>query len=229
MIMKVTTPEQLLEKLEIQGENVPRYKTDIGATDADIAEITRDKTILREVVERWLVVEAGKKATNSIKTHIFDGDENVAVVDYPVLPNDEPTIPYVGGCLQRFRARNRRFKTAKGYTTTIGIAIGIEESSDPVSPASVKATLDAIPAQTGYLVAVIVGNRAGSSMWKIFARRMNSEKREEIASGTGKSADITVTPTVAGQPEKIELTAQLYKSNEPYGQPSDGVTVTVSP
>lgn len=227
--MKITTPEQLLEKLEIQEENVPTYKTEIGATEADIAEITRDKTILREVVERWIVVEAGKKTTNAIKYHVFDGDENIAVADYPVFPNDAPTIAYIGGCLQRFRARNKRFKAAKGYTATIGIAIGIEESSDPVSPASVKPTLNAIPAQKDYLVAVVVGNRADSSMWKIFGRRMNSEKREEIASGTGKSADITISPTVAGQPEKIELTVQLYKNNQPYGQISDAVSVTVAP
>lgn len=227
--MDITTPEKLLEKLEIQAENVPRYKTEIGATEADIAEITRDKAILREVIDRWIVVEAGKKATNSIKNHVFNGDENVAVADYPVLPNDAPTIAYLGGCLQRFRARNRRFKAAKGYAETIGIAIGIEESSDSISPESVKATLDATAARTGYLVAVVVGNRAESAMWKIFGRRMNSEKLEEIASGTGKSADITIAPTIAGQPEKIELTAQLYKNNKPYGQPSDGVTVTVSP
>lgn len=94
---------------------------------------------------------------------------------------------------------------------------------------SVKPTLYATSAQSEYLVAVIVGNRGESSMWKIFGRRMNSEKREEIASGTGKSADITIEPTTAGQPEKIELTAVLYKNNEPYGQPSDAVSVTVSP
>src|SRR5215204_2365507 len=102
MIMYINTPEQLLEKLELQEENVPRYKTEIGATADDIAEITRDKTILREVVDRWLLVETGKRATNAIKYHVFSGDEDIAVADYPVLPNDEPTVAYVGGCLQRF-------------------------------------------------------------------------------------------------------------------------------
>jgi hypothetical protein len=227
--MYVRTPEQLLEKLELQKENVPEYKGEIGATDDDIAEITRDKNILSEVISRANIVEAGKKTTNSIKDHVYDGDENIQVVDYPTLPNDAPSVPYVGGCLSRFKARNRRFKAAKGYTATIGVALGIEVSSDPVSPESVVPTLDAMAAKTGYVVAVVVGNRAESSMWKIFGRRMNSEKREELASGTGKSADITVSPTVAGQPEKIELTAQLYKNNEAYGQPSDAVSVTVSP
>ncbi len=227
--MNVTTPERLLEKLDIQDENLPTYQTEVGATADDITEIKRDKGILTEAVERANVVEAGKKATNSIKNHVFDGDEKIPVADYPTLPNGAPAEPFVGGCLQRFNARNKRFKAAKGYTKTIGIALGIEESSDPISPGSVKPTLDATAAQTGYLAAVVVGNRAESNMWKVFGRRMNSEKREEIASGTGKSADITITPTTAGQPEKIELTVQLYKNNEPYGQLSDAVSVTVSP
>ena len=227
--MYVRTPEKLLEKLELQDENLPVYKTEVGTTDDDIAEIKRDKTILSEVLDRANIVEAGKKTTNSIKDHVYNGDENVAVADYPTLPNGAPTEPFVGGCLQRFNARNKRFKAAKGYTKTIGIALGIEESSDPISPANVKATLDATAAQSGYLAAVVVGNRAESNMWKIFGRRLNSEKQEQIASGTGKSADITITPTTAGQPEKIELTAQLYKNNQPYGQPSDAVYVTVSP
>lgn len=227
--MYVRTPEQLLEKLEIQEENLPTYQTEVGATADDLTEITRDKTILRDAFDRSNIVEAGKKATNSIKDHVYNGDEKIAVADYPELPNDPPAVPYVGGCLQRFNARNKRFKAAKGYTKTIGLAIGIENSSDPISPGSVKPTLNANAAQTGYLVAVVVGNRAESSMWKLFGRRLNSEKREEIASGTGKSADITITPTTAGQPEKIELTVQLYKNNEPYGQLSDAVSVTVSP
>jgi hypothetical protein len=227
--MYVRTPELLLEKLELQEENLPAYKTEVGATNDDIAEITRDKTILSEAVDRSNIVEAGKKATNSIKDHVFEGDEKIPVAVYPALPNGAPTEAFVGGCLPRFRARNKRFKAAKDYSKTIGIALGIEESSDPISPANVKPTLDATAAQTGYLAAVVVGNRAGSNMWKIFGRRLNSEKQEEIASGTGKSADITITPTTAGQPEKIELTARLYKNNETYGQLSDAVSVTVSP
>ena len=204
-------------------------KTEIGAAADDIAEISRDKAILREVVDRANIVEAGKKATNAIKNHVFDGDENAAVTSYPDLPNTAPSAPYVGGCLPRFRARNKRLKAAKGYTEEIGIALGIEETSNSLSPASVKATLDVTAARSDYLVAVVIGNRGDSSMWKIFGRRMNAEKLEEIASGTGKSADIPITPTTAGQPEKIELLARLYKNNENYGQPSDTVSVTVSP
>lgn len=118
---------------------------------------------------------------------------------------------------------------ASGYTKEIGIALGIDGDSPKLSPESVKPTLQAIASQTNYETAVVVGNRAQSDMWKVFMRRANSETRAEIASGTGKSADITISPTTGGQPEKVELTVQLYKKNEPYGQLSDPVYVTVSP
>ncbi|MCD9188932.1 MAG: hypothetical protein LUM44_21120 [Pyrinomonadaceae bacterium] len=227
--MIVRTPEELLAKLELQEENVPRYRVEIGATAEDIAEITRDKTILLYVDNRANVVEAGKKTTNGIKDHVFNGAENVAVVPYPVLPNDEPPVELVGGCLQRFRARNKRFKAAKGYTKEIGAAIGTEETADRVPPEAVIPTLIATAARSGYLVAVIVDNRGDSAMWKIFARRSGSEARQEIASGTGKTAEFNITPTTAGQPEKIELTVRLYKNNQSYGQESDSVYLTITP
>lgn len=227
--MDINTPEELLGKLTLQEENVPTYRAEIGATDADIAEITRDRIILQFVVNRANIVKAGSKTTNAIKDHVFNGDENIPVADYPVLPREEPTEALVGGCLQRFRARNKRFKAAKGYTAEIGTAIGTEETSERPPADQIKPTLTAEASRSGYLLAAIVGNREDSSMWKIFARRRNSEAREEIGSGTGKTAEFTVNPTVQGQAEKIELTVQLYKNNKPYGQLSDSVYVTVAP
>ena len=64
--MVIRTPEELLEKLTLQEENVPTFRVEIGATAEDIAEITRDKQILRYVLDRANIVEAGKKATNGM-------------------------------------------------------------------------------------------------------------------------------------------------------------------
>lgn len=227
--MAVRTVEELLAKLEILEENIGTYKAEVGATDEDIAEITRDKVILQFMVDRAIVVESGKKTTNAIKDHVFNGDEDIPVASFPVLPNSPSPEPLVGGCLGRYNEKKRRYKAAKGYTNEIGIALGIAETSQSISPESVKPTLNATAAQSGYMVAVVISNRGDSSMWKIFARRANSENRQEIASGTGKSADITISPTTPNQAEKVELTVQLYKSNANYGQVSDAVYVTVSP
>lgn len=227
--MRINTPEDLLEKLELQEENLPTYQTEVGATAADLTEITNDKIALSFAVDRAYIVEAGKKTTNGIKDHIFDGDEDIPVTKYPVFPTDEPPTAFNGGCFQRFMKRNKRFKAANGYTKEIGIALGIDGDTPKASPETVKPTLEAIASQTNYQTAIVVGNRAQSDMWKVFIRRANSETRTEIASGTGKSTDITISPTTDGQPEKVELTVQLYKKNETYGQLSDPVYVTVSP
>lgn len=75
-----------------------------------------------------------------------------------------PPEELVGGCLQRFRARNKRFKAAKGYTAEIGTAIGTEETSERPPADSIVPTLQAEASRAGYLFAVIVGNRGESSM-----------------------------------------------------------------
>lgn len=227
--MPVNNPEELLNKLELQEENITIYRVEVGATAEDITEITRDKIILLFVLNRANIVEAGKKTTNAIKDHVFNGDEDIPVVPYPTLPNDAPPEPLVGGCLGRFKARNKRFKAAKGYTREIGLALGIEETQDRIPPEAVTPTLSATASLTGYKIKVTVGNRGDASMWKIFVRRSGSEARHELASGTGKTAELTVAPTTPGQPEKLELTVRLYKNNQPYGQESDSVYLTITP
>jgi hypothetical protein len=46
---------------------------------------------------------------------------------------------------------------------------------------------------------------------------------------SGKSADISITPTTPGDAEQIQVRVQLRKSNADYGQPSDPAYVTVNP
>ena len=66
-------------------------------------------------------------------------------------------------------------------------------------------------------------------MWKLFGRKLNSEKWTELASGTGKSGTVKITPTSEGSPERMEIMIQLFKANEPYGQSSDPQYVTFNP
>ena len=58
---------------------------------------------------------------------------------------------------------------------------------------------------------------------------MNTEEWTELASGTGKSGNVHITPATEGQPERLELKVQLYKSNEIYGQTSDPTYATFNP
>jgi len=96
-------------------------------------------------------------------------------------------------------------------------------------PETVQPTLEGFAAQTGYEAALVISNRGKSDMWKVLGRKMNSEKWNQLTSGTGKSGNVRITPTVEGQPERMELMLQLYKANEPYGQPSTPIYLTFNP
>ena len=63
----------------------------------------------------------------------------------------------------------RRFKLGPGYNHDIGVALGFESSdpSAPTIPATVVPTVEATPAQTGYLASIVVGNRADSDQWDV--------------------------------------------------------------
>ena len=78
-------------------------------------------------------------------------------------------------------------------------------------------------------VAIVVSNRADSTMWKVLGKREDSQKWETLASGTGKAGNVGIEPTEAGKPERLLVMIQLYKNNELYGQPSDPQYVTFNP
>ena len=70
--------------------------------------------------------------------------------------------------------------------------------------------------------------RADSNMWDVYIlRKGGSWTKQETCSG--KSADITITPTIPGDAEQIQVRVQLRKSNADYGQPSDPAYATVNP
>ena len=133
------------------------------------------------------------------------------------------------GLKEQFQKRNARYKLADDYTREIGIALGIVENTEHISPESVKPTFEAHPAQMGYEAALVIANRGKSTMSKALGQKTGSPKWIELASGTGKSINVQITPTTDGQPERLLVMIQLYKDNEPYGQPSDPQYVTFNP
>ena len=224
--MQVDTYEKLLTMALLQKQNLPNYKTDVGATGEEITSVTEAAENLQYIKDFLITVEADKMTLTQIKNAVYNGD---AVSDFGGFPAFTPPHALVAGLKEQFQKRNARYKLAEGYTKEIGIALGIEENTQPISPDSVKPTFEAFPAQTGYEAALVIANRGKSDMWRALGRKMNSEKWGEIGSATGKSADVSIAPTTEGQPERMEIKIQLYKSNEPYGQASDPQYVTFNP
>ncbi len=227
--MKFDTIEKLLAMLLLQKANLPTFQAQVGATNTELQEVLDEAVNLQYLIDLSALVDANKKTITKIKQQVYNGDPDEDVSPFPVFPAIAAPVALVSGTLDRASKRNRRYKAAVDYTKEIGMALGIDGDTPPVPPESIKPTLDAFPAQSGYEAAIVVGNRGKSGMWKLFGRKMNAEKWSELTSGTGKSLNVKISPTVEGQPERIELKVQLYKANEIYGQQSNPTYATFNP
>jgi hypothetical protein len=227
--MRIDTFEKLLAMLLLQAANLPTYKTQVGATDADIKTVAEDAAVLQYLADYLALVEANKKVVTKIKQIAYNGDTDEEISPFPVFPAAAPPFAIVAGCLERANKRNRRFKAADGYTKEIGIALGIDGDSARIEPDTIKATFEAFPAQMGYEAALVIANRGKSDMWKARGQKANGEKWFDLASGTGKSGNLKIALTEESKPERMLVMIQLYKNNEPYGQASDPQYVTFNP
>lgn len=224
--MRIGSLEDLIAMLTVMDANLQTYQTAVGASNADRVEVSEDLGNAISLRDFVATVTADKETAVGIKNGFFRGD---SIAPFPVFPIGAPPFELIPNARERAYARNRRFKANCNNNKEIMTALGIYESGDSPSPDNVKPTLTAEAAAGGYAAAIIVGNRAGSDMWKVTGRKPNSEKREEIDSGTGKSLDITIDAPDNDAPIRIELQIQLYKNNQPYGVPSDSVYVTFNP
>jgi len=227
--MKFDTIEKLLGMLLLQKANLSTFLAQVGATAAEVEEISNDAANLQFLIDFAALLDTNKKTVTKIKQQVYNGDPDEEVSPFPKFTDPSAPFPLLAGSLERANRRNRRYKAAAGYTKEIGIALGIDGDSQPIAPETVKPTLDIFPAQSGYEAAIVIGKRGNSDMWKLMGRKMNTEKWLELASGTGKSGNVRITPTTEGSPERLELKIQLYKSNELYGQASDPTYATFNP
>jgi hypothetical protein len=225
--MNVDTFEKLLTMALLQKANLTNYKNAVGATDAEILAVTQAAENLQYIKDYLQTVEADKKTLTGIKNAMFNGEVMTAFAGFPAF---DPPHPMVAGLKEEFQKRNRKYQDADGYTREIGIALGIVEDVPSISPDSYKLTIDITPAVAGnYEAAIVFGGRGKSTFWRVYERKLNQPTAIEIKSGAGKGATIKITPTTPGQPERVELYAQAFKDDEPYGQPSDPQYVTFNP
>lgn len=225
--MTIDTFEELLAMALLQKDNLPNYKAAVGATDAEILAVTNAAENLLYMKNYIQTVEADKKTLTGIKNAMFNGEKLTNFAGFPafVLPH-----PLVAGLKDEFQKRNRKYQDADGYTREIGIALGIVGEEPERLPDDYKLTIDVTPAVSGnYEAAVVFGNRGKSTFWRVYERKLNSQTFGELKSGAGKGTTIKVIPTTQGQPERVELYAQSFKNDEPYGQPSDPQYVTFNP
>jgi len=219
----------LLEHLYKQTQSINQYKNEAGADGAEITELDNDYGNMNAIMDFCPLAEEYKTTAFGIKRTLIRGKIGEPVGDMMNAPAFTPPAALNAGIAERSRERDGRWKRAKTMTEAARIALDLLDTPNNVSPETTKPTFEAHPAQMGYEVALVVAHRGKSNMWKVLAQKANSTKWFELATMTGKSGNISIEPSVEGQPERLLLMIQLYKNNEPYGQPSDPQYVSFNP
>lgn len=229
--MEISSPEQLLDSLTLAEENLPTFKTAIGATDEEIAENNNDRANLAKAISNQDLISAGSQTATGIKIAVFNGKETDSVAAYPAFDIDPLPFPAVkAGALQRWRKRRTRWKSAAGYTKEIGIAIGIAKpDSAPAAPDTLVAALK--PADLGGYQYEVDFKKQGQSGMRIEHRVKGTEKWTTRVNALKSPAKIDVeeTPASEGAAIQLEIRGRLLDGNEQIGQWSPIYPLTVNP
>ncbi len=136
--MRIDTYQKLIEVLTLQVANLPTYQAAIGATNQELQDVTDALDLLIYLRDYADLMDANKQTVFQIKQAVFNGDKEEPIAAFPVFPPAAPPHTPTADLLGDAQARHRRWKSAAGYTEEIGIALGIEENSQPIAPESVK-------------------------------------------------------------------------------------------
>jgi hypothetical protein len=223
------TDAGLLNHLQIQKSNIDQYAAAVGASAADIASIQEDFTNMEWILNFISLAGEYSGTAFAVKKKFLRGEIGEALGAFVDAPDASTPSPLKAGVEKRSRERDQRFLHSPTITEAARTALDLVSESGKVPPASVKPSVQTFPAAGNYEFAAIVANRGDADMYDVQVRRKGSETWTTVKSGTGKSINVTITPTTPGQAEQLQVRVQLKRKNENYGQPSDPVYVTVNP
>lgn len=181
------------------------------------------------VAARHAFDESSKQFTQYFKTISGNdpGADPPSPFAYTLPPGTPAEVP--PGIEKFIRDIRREVVGYTNYAKADGEALGFE-ASVPASivPGDVKPTVKAFPSAHDYGVSIVISGREGAVNSDVYLIRKGGV-RTKYATIEGKSGDITITPTVPGEAEQVQIEIQLRKNNTNYGQPSDPVWVTINP
>lgn len=225
-----TLPEQYALMQNVRGK-IAGHQAALGLTDEQVEIII---AICETFIAVYNYVESVKETAGSLaewRDDIFYSTKNNDPIPAPATfaTFTAPEGSFVG-IVVRFKAMRDLIVNLPGYTEAIGDDLNfIGSEIQPRPPADEQPTIKVTPASTGYVASIVVSGRAKSDSWEVWILNKGSESWVKIDKFTGKSVDITFTPTTDGEPYQFQIRVQLIKNNANYGQPSQAATVTVTP
>lgn len=203
--------------------------TTLGFVAAEVTAVTADNAMMQFLNQATVEIDAYKEAVRQFRIGITEGNTGAANSQFPANPDLTPPASVPTGIFERLDDLVKRIRVAPSFTDEIGALLGILAShSEAPAPATLKPIIKATDAFSGYTFTLNV-TKMGMDSFKVQIRRMDSDSWHEAGFGTTSPMNVTVKPTAPGQPERIQIRAQLMKKNQPVGEPSDAVYVTVNP
>lgn len=203
--------------------------TSLGFTAADVTAVENDNQVMQFLSDTVVQLEAYEEAVKQYRIVITEQPIGKNTPEFPANPSFTLPIEVPTGIFERLNDLVDRIRVAPGYTDEIGALLGILPSSpDKPAPETLKPVATIVPAFGGYKFTVHA-TRMGMPAYKAQIRRMDSEAWTDAGFSTTADLEVTVQPTVAGQTERLQVRVILLKNNQPVGEPSDAVYVTVNP
>lgn len=211
------------------ANNFAEIAASLGFTNAEITTTNDDNEVMQFLGATDLEIEAYVSAVGKYRKGITEGKVGTTTPAFPAnltlnLPKTVTT-----GIFERLDKLVTKIKAADNYTEEIGALLGIlPTQKESVNLNERKPTLKLEELHTGYKFNASVGNRDRFS-FKIQICYANSEEWHDAGFGTKNPLEVSVTPTAAGKPERIQVRAVLMDNNKPVGQPSDIQYLTINP
>ena len=202
----------------------------LGFTPADVTSVNNDNAMLQFMNDNEAQISTYSEAVRMFRRIITLGSIGEPTPVFPANPNLANPGNSATGMFERLDILRKQIMLRPNYTDEIGAMLGILTAVNvPPPPSSVKPRIEVTGAQTGYHFSIVVSNREESNSWEAMVLRKNATQWQLAKTAIGKSADVTLAPTTPGDAEQLQVRVQLMKNNEPYGQLSDTVWVTINP
>lgn len=200
----------------------------LGFTAADVTVVDADHALLQSIAAISMELDTYAAAVRQYRIIVTEGDIGDPTPAFPAMPGYVIAAAVPTGLFERLDNLVKRIRVAPNYTNEIGALLGIMTSPTPSPEPEPKPAIKASESFSVYKFSLNC-TRMGYNAFKVQIQRSNSDTWQDAAFATSNPCEITVTPTTAGQPERIMVRAVLLEKNEPIGQPSDPTYVTVNP
>ena len=191
--------------------------------------VSNDSDVMQFLAQTVVELDAYKEAVRQYRIIITEKPTGEPTPQFPANPNFALPKVIDTGIFDRLKELVEKIRAASSYTDEIGALLGILPTQPTsITPDEIKPAIKVTAAFTDYKFTVHA-TRMGMSAYRVQIRRMESEVWTDAAFSQTSDCEVTVVPTVAGQPERLQVRVILLDKNQPVGQPSDPVYVTVNP